>query len=132
MYSDLMLYTASDTFRILAYSALLFFQLYVGIFKLIQHSAYLSYIHAYWGIIKAYSGLFRHIQHSLSPSHIHNLAIFWALAYLEPEAYLEPCETLTRHIQNPAIGHYSAIFRHNQNFVQPLDTQKPYSESWNI
>ena len=45
-------------------------------------------------------------------AYIHNLAIFWALAYLEPEAYLKSCEALTRHIQNPVIGHYSAIFRH--------------------
>ena len=32
---------------------------------------------------------------------------------------------LTRHIQNPAIGHYSTIFRHIQNLVQPLHMQKP-------
>ena len=57
--------------------------------------------------------------------HIHNLAIFWALAYLEPEAYLKPCEMLMRHIQNPAIGHCSAIFRHIQNLAQHLQLQKP-------
>ena len=42
------------------------------------------------------------------------------LAYLEPEACSKPCETLTRHIQNPAIARnvysgiiqpYSGIFR---------------------
>ena len=32
---------------------------------------------------------------------------------------------LTRHTQNPAIGHYSAIFRHIQNLVQCLHMQKP-------
>ena len=37
------------------------------------------------------------------PSQIHRLAKFRALAYLEPEAYSKPCETLTGHIQNPAI-----------------------------
>ena len=31
---------------------------------------------------------------------------------------------LTRHIQNPAIGHYSARFRHIQNLVQHLHMQK--------
>ena len=78
-----MLCTASDTFRILAC---------IGVFK-------------------AYSGLFRHIQHPVEPSHIHKLAIYWPLTYLEPEAYLKPCKKLTRHIRNPAIGHYSDIFR---------------------
>ena len=32
---------------------------------------------------------------------------------------------LTKYIQNPALGHYSAIFSHIQNFVQRLYTQKP-------
>ena len=83
---------------------------------------------SYLGIFrhKAYSGLFRHIQHPLQSSNIHNLAIFWGLAYLEREVYLKPCETLTtRDIQNPAIGHYSAIFRQIQSLVQRLHTQKP-------
>ena len=47
------------------------------------------------------------------------------LAYLEMEAYLTPCETLTRHIQNPAIGYYSAIFKHVLNLVQRVHTEKP-------
>ena len=92
-----------------------------GICRHIQlYSALLRHIdafHAYWHIIKAYSGLFRHIQHPVWPSYIHNLTICWALAYIELEA--KPCETLTRHIQNPAI------FRHIQNLVQLLHTQKP-------
>ena len=46
------------------------------------------------------------------------------LSFLQPDTYLKPCETLTRHIQNPAIGHYLAIFRHIQNLVQHLHTQK--------
>ena len=89
---------------------LLFFFRYM-----LAHSVVFSDIKAYSrnrDIIKAYLGLFRHIQHPVQPSHIHNLAIFWALAYLEPEAYLKPCEMLTRHINNPAMGQYSAIFRH--------------------
>ena len=47
-----------------------------------------------------------------------------AQSYLEPDAFLKPCQTLTRHIQNPVIGHYLAIFRHIQNLVQHLHTQK--------
>ena len=45
--------------------------------------------------------------------------------YKPPEAYLKSCDTLTRHIQNPSIGYYSAIFRHIQNLVQRLHMQKP-------
>ena len=49
------------------------------------------------------------------------------------EVYLKPCGTLTRNIQNPAIGHYSNIFRHIQNLAQHLHMQNlAYSESWNI
>ena len=42
-----------------------------------------------------------------------NLAIFRALACLELEAYSKPCETLTRHIHNPAIVRtvYSGIIQ---------------------
>ena len=32
---------------------------------------------------------------------------------------------MTRHIQNPAMEHYSAIFWYIQNVVQRLHTQKP-------
>ena len=38
---------------------------------------------------------------------------------------LKPCETLTRHIQNPTARHYSVIFRDIQNPVQCLHMQKP-------
>ena len=97
-----------------------------GRYRHIQsYSALLRHIHAYWDIIKAYSELFRHIQRP-EYSHIHNLAIFWALAYLEPDAYLKLCETLTRHIQNPATEHYSAIFRH---YWEPCATLA-YAETW--
>ena len=44
--------------------------------------------------------------------------------FLVLQTYSKPCETLTRHIQNPVIGNYSAIFRHIQNLVQCLHTQK--------
>ena len=83
-----------------------------------------SVIKTYSCLLRHYQGIFRHIQHLVQPLHIH-LAIFWALAYLEQNAYLKPCETLTRYIQNPVLGHYSAIFRHIQNLVQRLHMQKP-------
>ena len=110
---------------------ILFFQVYASIFNHTQR---------YWGIfthignlIKAYSGLLRCIQHHVLPSHIHNLAIFWALAYLELEAHLKPCETLTWHIQKLAIGHYSAIFRPFRTLCNPcIHRNLAYLESWNI
>ena len=69
---------------------------FLGICWHIQsYLAVLKHNHASWDINKAYSGLFRHIEHPVEPSHIHNLAIFWALAYLELDAYLKHCETLT-------------------------------------
>ena len=99
-----------------------------------SRSALLRHIHWYSNIINTYSGLFSHIQHPVQPSHIHNLAIFWALAYLESKAYLKPCELLTRNIQNPAIGHYWAmfkcIFRTLCNTC--IRRNMAYSESWNI
>ena len=72
--------------------------------------------------IQAYSGIFSTL---CQPCIFTTLTIFWALTYLELEAYLNPCEMLTRHIQNPAIGHYSAMFRHFQNLVPSLHSQKP-------
>ena len=108
---------------------LLFFFRYM-----LAHSVVFSDIKAYSrnrDIIKAYLGLFRHIQHPVQPSHIHNLAIFWALAYLEPEAYLKPCEMLTRHINNPAMGQYSGIFRALCNACLCRNLAY-YSESSNI
>ena len=106
----------------------------------IQHSDFFRYIsaytalltqfHAYWDINKAYSGIFS----TLCNPHVFTTLTFWALACLGPEAYLKPCETLTRHIQNPAIGHYSAIFRHIQKLLQRLCIRRnlTYSECCKI
>ena len=44
---------------------------------------------------------------------------------MEPEAYLKPCETLLKHIQNPATGHFSALNMHIQKLVQRLHMKKP-------
>ena len=47
--------------------------------------------------------------------HIHRCFFRYMLAYSiifnAIEAYSRPCEIQTRHIQNPAIGYYSGIFR---------------------
>ena len=117
--------------------------IYSGIFRHIQrYLALLGHIHAYRGIVKAYLGLFKYIQHHLKPLHIHKLAIFRALACLKLQAYSKPCETLIRHIQNPAIvttvrtvysGNiqpYSATFRTlcKAHICRSL----VYLESWNI
>ena len=126
LYSDLMLCNTSSTFGILAYSTLCFFRC----MHIQAYSALLRLNHAYWDIIKAYSGLFRHILHPVWLFHIHNFAIFWALAYLAPETYLTLCETLTRHIQNPTIGHYLAIFRTLGNTC--IRRNLAFSQSWNI
>ena len=85
-------------------------------------SIYASIFNHIQSLLRHSYGDIRHIQ---AYSSIHNLVIFWALAYLDLEAYWKPCETLIRYIQNPAMGHYSAIFRHVQNLVQCLHMQKP-------
>ena len=63
--------------------------------------------------------------------YIYYLATFWVLEYLEPLAYLKPCQTLTRHIQNRAIAHYSPIFKQFRTLYNHcLCRNLPYSESW--
>ena len=102
------------------------FQVYAGKLNHIQRYWVSRHIDAYWETFSrntiVYSGIFTTL---CSPFNIHDLAIFGAIAYLEPGAYLKPCETLTSHIQNPAIWYYLAIFRHILNLVQHLHTQKP-------
>ena len=86
-----------------------------------SYLALLKDIHAYWGtfrLILTYSAICITFAYS-QPCHILSHGIF------RTEAYLEPCKTLTRHIQNPVIWHYSAIFRHIQNLVQRLHIHKP-------
>ena len=87
---------------------------YSDIFRHIQaYSTWLRHININWVIIKRYLGLLRYIQNPVYPLHIHNLAVFWALVYLEPETFSKPCETLTRHVQNLAIARtiYSGIIQ---------------------
>ena len=63
----------------------IFSTVFPGICWHIQSYLALSrHIHAYWVIINIHSGLFS----TLCNSRIHNLAIFWALAYLELEVKL--------------------------------------------
>ena len=109
-------FTASDTLRIPAYSALCF----SGICRYFQaYSALLRHIHTHWDIIQPYSAPYVTVYSQLYISFI------LALAHLEPGAYLKPCKMLTRNIQKPAVRHYSALFRHIHNLVQHLHTQKP-------
>ena len=122
-----------DTFKILACPELYLFRYNQA------YSALLRHINAYWGTIKGYPGFFRHIQHTVWPLHIHNFSIFRSLAYLESQAYSKFCETLSRHIQNPAIVRrvysginqpFSGIFR---TFCQTCIWRNlEYWESWNI
>ena len=92
------------------------------IFSVIEYRGIFTHIETLSRHTIVYSGIFSTL---CSPFNIHDLAIFGAIAYLEPGAYLKPCETLTSHIQNPAIWYYLAIFRHILNLVQHLHTQKP-------
>ena len=130
LYSDIMLYTTSGTFIILANSVLCFFFMYIKVYSIIC-----SIIKAHswiWDTIKAYSGLFKDIEQSVWPLHIYNFAIlspgiFWTRglfktlwnvdrAYSEPfhralfshiQAYSESCAMLayieTWHTRNPGI-----------------------------
>ena len=101
----LYLCTASGTFRIMTYSE------YAAIFNHIQRCI---------GIFTQILTLLRHIQtYSSIFSTLCNPQIFTTFPYSDP------CHILTRHIQNPAIGHDSAFFRHIQNLVQRLHGQKP-------
>ena len=112
---------------------------YSGIFKRIQpYSALLRHIDAR-SIIEEYSSLFRHIQNPVQPSRVHNLAIFRSLAYLKPEAYSKPWETLTKYIQNPAIVRtiYSCIIQPYSGIFKTLCNRcicrnLAYLESWYI
>ena len=61
---------------------------------------------------------------------IHSIAVLWVLVYKEPEAYLKPCETLTRNIQNSATGRCSAIFWTLWNTC--IHRTLTYSGSWNV
>ena len=77
LYSDLILCTASDTFRILAYSELCLFR----------------YVQAYWGIFKAYSVPCVTLAHSQSCLILSPSIFNWR--------HSKPCKNLTRHILNP-------------------------------
>ena len=125
-----MLCTVSDTFKILAYSALFFRYKSTYLIKFSVVFIVLRDNHAHWDIIKTYSGFIQAYSAPCValayswPCHIQSASVFRIFRiYL---AYL------TRHIQNPAIGHYLTIFRHIPNLVQRLHMQKPgiigYSE----
>ena len=84
------------------------------------------------GIIRiVYSGIFRYIQeYSARLSHVQTYSELCVTLHIQPLSVSVP---VTRHIQNPVLGHYSAIFRHIQNLVQRLHVQKPdVLKYWNI
>ena len=99
----------------LTYSALGFFR-YTSVYSII-----FSVINTCSLILKHYWGIFKLIQAHSAPfetlAYSQHCYKFSGLAYLEPEAYLKPCEKLSRHIQSPVIGHHSAILRHIQNLA---------------
>ena len=82
LYSDFMLCTASDTFRILVYSALFFFR------YMQAYSVVFSVIKAYSSILRHYYGIFRLIQAYSAPC--------VSLTYLQPCHILSPCIFRTR------------------------------------
>ena len=82
-----------------------------------SYSVLLRHIHTYLDITKACWGLFRHTQHTVSPSHIYNLAIFWALAYLEPQAHLK-----TWHVDQTYSEPFHRAFSHIQAYSEPCAT----------
>ena len=110
-----------NTVRNLVYSKLYLFryiQAYSRIFSIIK--AYSRTLRP----VKTYLGLFRHIQHPLPPLHIYNLAIFRALAFLQPEGYSKPCEILTRHV------HKHVKSERSEQFIQVLFSHiQAYSEA---
>ena len=113
--SEYVLCNASDTFWHIQHSV------FSGICWHIQsYSASLRHIRKYWDIILAFSGLL---------SAPHKAHIFTILLYIY-WAYLKPCETLTRHIKNPAIGHYSATLKTLYNAC--IRRNLAYTQSWNI
>ena len=118
-----MLYTASDTCRILTYPELCLFR-YIQAYS--TYSALFKHFHTYWGILKAYSGLFRHIQQPCNP------CIFRTLPYFGPwqletdtfktlwnfdQAYSGPCLRTV----------YPSIQLHSW-----LSATLPYTETWYI
>ena len=87
---------------------------YTGIFRHIQaQSALLRNIHAYKCIIKDIQTYFQSYSEPSVTLAYSQPCQFQALAYLEPEAHSKPCETLTRHVQNPATVRtiYSSIIQ---------------------
>ena len=125
MYSDLMLCTSLDTFRIMAYSAL-FFYVYTWLF---------SHNQCYWGIfmhietllrcIQAYSGIFStlcnphitiayYLSMYYDPSIFRNGGVFNTLWNVD-QAYSKPC--------------HRVLFSHIQACSEPCAT-RAYGETW--
>ena len=130
-----MLCTASDTFRILVYSALFFFR------YMQAYSVVFSVIKAYSSILRHYYGIFRLIQAYSAPC--------VSLTYLQPCHILSPCIFRTRglfktlwNVDQPySEPYHRALFIHIQAYSKPCATLAyeresseylAYSKSWNI
>ena len=125
-----------------SFSVFFFWQTLYGS-ALVPQTSHFPLPSCYWGIFTHIETLLKHTQTYFgifstlyNPRIFTNLPYSELIAYLELEGSLKSCETF-RHIQNPAIGHYTAIFMHIQNLVQCLHLQKPgilrifeYSESF--
>ena len=70
-----------------------------------RYQALSRHFHAYWDTIKVCSGLFRHREPRCNPH------IFSTLPCSMKHLW-NPVKRWPRHIQDNAIGHYLAIFRH--------------------
>ena len=125
MYSDLMLCTASNTFTILAYSALWF----SGISRHIKlYLALLRHIHAYWDIIKASGFWIRLYLNKYSVTcRVTSRYIVWyifrTLSIIVNSDIITHMHVLFRYIQ-PHYGIFKTLF--NSSIFRTL----PYSESW--
>ena len=131
MFSDLLLCTASDIFRILAYSALCFFR------YMLAYSIIFSVIKTYSDMLRHYWSIFRHIQAYSAPCvilaysqlcHILNPDIFrtgglFKILWNVDQAYSGPC---TKGI----LQAYLDIFRILGNAY--IRRTLAYLESWNI
>ena len=114
-----MLCTASDTFRILAYSELCLFR-YMPVYLIQRYYDIFTHIETLLRHVQAYSDIF---------STLCNPRIFKSLRYSEPVAHLKLREGLIRNIQNPFIGHHWASFSHIQAYAEPCATFA-YAEAW--
>ena len=137
LYRDFILCTAPETFRTLAYSELCLFwfmQTRSRLFSIIKERI-LRHYQVIFSVIETYPAPCVTLAYPApcvtlvysQPCHIPIRGI------LRTEAYSKPCETLTRHIQNPAIIRtvYSGIIQPYSDIFKIFVTLA-YAETWHI